>query len=222
MYTAVFCSDGRRLVLGQASITFGAGGKVLAIDVDSGTIAWEHDVSDLPLRMPGEEDRLGAPTGVARLHRNVVVITVSKDFLVGLSIESGNRLWTWTSTLRNAVVAGAGYLYGGRYYQTGATGSYHIIDVVSGKTIFETLIDRNLPSRQRTAWGWFPVLVSETHLFVGSKDGHILVFERDTGDYAWSILPKRGSAISRFACVNERLYCGDLGGRLHCLAAKRS
>jgi len=216
---SMLCANEEHIIVGQASVTFGEGGHVVALNPENGDVVWEHSVSDLPLYMPGEEARRGAP-GSARVHNDIVVVVVPKDFVVGLSVESGERLWTWTSDLSSAVSDAGNYLYRDRYYQLGANGSYHVIDPLSGKTIFETMLKPGLPKKQQTAWGWSPILVSETHLFVGSNDGHVLAFDRETGEYVWSILPKRGSAVRQFASANERLYYGDLGGRLHCLAPK--
>jgi outer membrane protein assembly factor BamB len=215
MFSSIFCATDDRIIVGQDEL-------VLALSSETGRLLWEHSVADLPLRMPGEEDRPGTTGGICRIHSNIVIVTVPKDFLLGLSVENGERLWTWTSDLHRAVAAGAGYLYGGRYYQTGANGSYHIIDANTGVTVFETVLTQGLPKKQHTAWGWSPILISETHVFVGSRDGQILAFVRDSGEYVWSIVPKRGSSVTDFASVNERLYCTDLGGRLHCLAPKRS
>ena len=211
MFSSIFCATDDRIIVGQDE-------RVLALSSETGRILWEHSVADLPLRMPGEEDRPGATGGMGRIHGSIVIVTAAKDFVLGLSVENGERLWTWTSDLSRAVSAGAGYLYGARYYQTGANGSYHIIDANTGVTVFETLLKQGLPKKQHTAWGWSPILISETHVFVGSRDGHILAFARNSGEYVWSILPKRSSSVTDFSSVNERLYCGDLGGRLRCLA----
>lgn len=216
---SMLCANEEHIIVGQASVTFGEGGHVVALNPENGDVEWEHSVSDLPLCMPGEGVRHGEPAN-AKVYNDIVVVVVPKDFVIGLSIKTGERLWTWTSDLSSAVSDAGNYLYRDRYYQLGANGSYHVIDPLSGKTIFETLLKPGLPKKQQTAWGWSPILVSETHLFVGSNDGHVLAFDRETGEYVWSILPKRGSAVNYFASTNERLYYADRGGRLHCLAPK--
>jgi outer membrane protein assembly factor BamB len=214
MLSSTFCGTDDRVIIGQDE-------RVLALSARTGDLLWEHVVADLPLRMPGEPDRPGSAGGMNRIHGNTVIVTVPKDHVVGLSVDTGERLWTWTSDFARAAAAGAGYLYGSRYYLTGANGSYHIIDADSGSTLFETSLKRRLPKKQQTAWGWSPLLVSETNIFVGSRDGHILAFARESGEYEWSTLPSSPASITDLTCVNRRLYCCDMGGRLRCFAPKR-
>jgi outer membrane protein assembly factor BamB len=216
----MLCATEERIIVGETSQS-GEGGRVLAINAENGSVAWEHSVSDLPLHMPGEKTRGGVP-GTAAVYKGILVVVVPKDFVVGLSVETGERLWTWTSDLSSAVSDAGSCFYSGRFYQLGSNGSYHIIDPHHGDTVFEIMLKARLPEKLRTVWGWKPSLVSETHLFVGSNDGHVLGFDRETGDYVWSILPKGGSAVARFSCASRRLYYADLGGRLHCLAPRPS
>lgn len=210
------CTNGTLVFFGEAALDDREGGRMVALEACSGQLVWEHKVSDLPLRMPGEPDRAAAPFGTPVVNGESIIVTVSKDHVLGLSVNTGERRWTWTSTLRNAVAAGAGRLYAGRYYQTGAAGSYHIIDPTAGTTIFEALLNDRLPKKLASVWGWSPLLISETHVFVGSNDGHILAFARDSAKYAWSCFPKPGFPGSSFECGHRKLYYTDRGGQLHC------
>ena len=118
----------------------------------------------------------------------------------------------------SAAVGGSASLYGDRYYVTGANGTYHLINAASGQTVLESQLSDSLPKKLKKAWGWLPILVSETHLFVGSHEGHVIAFDRESGQYAWSYYPKGGGGVTRyFVSKNRRFYYADFCFRLYCL-----
>jgi outer membrane protein assembly factor BamB len=62
------------------------------------------------------------------------------------------------------------------------------------------------------------MVVSETNTYIGTLDGYIIAFERDTGRYAWHHRPRSGTGMGSYLMtVNGRLYYTDMTFRLYCL-----
>jgi outer membrane protein assembly factor BamB len=206
------CGDRDRLFLGLRD------GTLRAVSVRDGTEIWRHEVSDLRWQNQGESNPPGTVVGKGSIHGSAVLVRVTHDYVIACSVDTGERVWTWRTDFAQAASGGAGCLYGDRYYLTGANGTYHIIDAASGKTELESQLYKSLPKKLHKAWGWLPLLISETHLFVGSHEGHLLSFERDSGQYAWSYYPRGGGGVIRhFVSHDRRFYYADACFRLYCL-----
>jgi outer membrane protein assembly factor BamB len=193
-------------------------GTLRALSVRDGAEIWRHDVRDLRWRNQGRSNPPGTPTGAASFFERTCLIRVAHEYVVACSIETGDRIWTWTSNSVRAAAGGSAYLYGDRYYVTGANGSYNVIDAVIGQTVLERHLPDSLPKKLRETWGWLPILVSETNLFVGSHSGHLIAFDRLSGQFAWSFYPEGGGGVTRhLVSKDHRLYYTDFCFRLYCL-----
>jgi outer membrane protein assembly factor BamB len=142
------------------------------------------------------------------------LVELTSGFLVAVSLRDGQRRWV--------VEGGAldGYLYRDRYYRVSPR-RYQIVDPSSGRLLLERVI-RLPPALVREAGSPDrPILVSETHVFTGSRTGFVLAFERESGKYAWSTRPKgaRGTyyTANYFTTARGRLIYGDVSGTIFCL-----
>src|SRR5262249_9171263 len=134
-----------------------------------------------------------------------------------LSLESGTVLWLWVGH-----VPLQAYLYGDRYYVLGQVGEFFVLNPETGKVLEESRLGDELPAKARKEIGTIcdPMLVSETHLWVGSESGNVVAFERETLKYAWHGRPKKAASThfngSAFISANGRLYYGDQTFGIHC------
>jgi outer membrane protein assembly factor BamB len=111
-----------------------------------------------------------------------------------------------------------GYLYGDRLYARGSGRiSYVIVDASSGKLIQSWDLNARLPKALKDRGVGAVLLVSETHVFLGSPNGTLLVFTRDSAEFVWSHTPKQASIRGEAACVDGRLYYENPPFRLTCL-----
>jgi len=67
-----------------------------------------------------------------------------------------------------------------------------------------------------------PFLVSSAHYWLGSRQGHLLCFDRANGRLAWQFAP--GQARTDFSgnaivVAGERLFYGDDAGYTYCMKA---
>lgn len=148
------------------------------------------------------------------------VVFMTGCSIVAVSAENGRSVWK--RSIADAIVDGC--LYGDRYYALTATGQFFAISAKSGRVLFETSLKKHLPPKFKMIDSFFPMLVSETHTFIGCNYGYVLCFERDTGKYVWSHRPKGwGSFHSQtyFMSANGRFYYADMSGRLYCLQEER-
>lgn len=207
----LFAIDAERMVFGrEKSLT-------IALSLDAGHELWSHSLADLTWQ-DGRVQRAGHLQGAVVIYRDLAIVEVVKHYVVALSLKDGHRVWTWH--LPDVAVWQA-YLYGDRYYVIGGFGSYHVLDAATGRVIFERDLRETLPKKLSDANPHAPLLISETHAFTGSLGPHVMAFDRETGDFAWSHAAKGGGSTSHggayFMSVNGRLYYGDMAFRVYCL-----
>jgi glucose dehydrogenase len=207
----LFCADERAVYFGLYDTS------VMALSLADGQVLWRQaDAAALPDALKGR--RAGATDGFAIVHGEIVIFRFGMN-VAGLSTADGRVVW---STPMQGI--SDCYLYDGRYYVTTSGGKYHILDPKTGAVMLSADLTKTLPAdiRKRRPSVFAPMLVSETHTFVGMREGWLLAFERDTGRYVWNFRPKNGGGISHrspgyFASANGRLYYADLSKCLYCL-----
>ena len=189
----------------------------MALSLDKGAVLWRQpEAAELPETLKGR--RAGSTDGFAIVYDGIVIFRFGTN-IAGLDTTDGRVVWS-----RPLVKATDTYLYDGRYYVTTAAGKYHTLDPHTGAVLVSADLTKTLPAeiRKQRPSSWAPMLVSETHTFVGTRQGWLLAFERDTGVYAWSFRPRKGGEISHrspgyFASANGRFYYADLSTCLYCL-----
>lgn len=190
-------------------------GTVLAVALTDGRVLWHVGVEDLAHEDPHHGSRAGRPVGVPTIWQDRVILRVWPAHVVALALGDGSRLWTWSHT------GGAvedGYLYGDRYYVNTGVGSYHVLDPASGSELLAADLRKSLPTKLGNVVPHGPMLVSETHVFIGTLEGHVIAFGRDSGRFAWDFRAQRGTGIgSYFVAANGRFYYTDMTFRLYCL-----
>jgi len=206
------------VVLGTDHLDVARGdGCVVGLSCESGRELWRHSVADLTWQ-DVQAVRPGHPQGALVICGDTVIVEVVKHYIVALSLQDGRRLWTWHLP---ETAIWQGYLYGDRYYVIGGFGSYHVLDPSTGRLIFETDLRKTLPKSLRDVNPHAPLLISETHAFTGSLGPHVLAFDRETGQYAWSHAPEGAGSTAfsgaYFMSVNGRFYYADMSFRMYCL-----
>jgi outer membrane protein assembly factor BamB len=215
-FEGIFCVSEHRLVVGQGDTDLASPDQaVVAFSVADGRELWRQSVADLTWEDIGKL-RPGRVDGTLIACGNVVLVNVVQHYVVGLSLEDGQRLWTWKAP-HGAVWQG--YLYDGRYYVIAGFGTYHVLDPKSGRLLFERDLRAALPEALRGSNPHSPLLVSETHTFTGSLGPHLLAFDRDSGEFSWSHKPAGAGDFQGqyFVSANGRFYYGDGALRRYCL-----
>ena len=69
-----------------------------------------------------------------------------------------------------------------------------------------------------------PLLVTEDHYWVGSREGYLLAFERKTGQLSWAFRPEGGGNTAVYlngitASDDWLFYCDD-SNRIYCLSSE--
>lgn len=205
----IFCISGSTVVLGVS------GGVVRALSILDGQEVWRHAVTDLVWHDPTFGDRHGEPEGIFTFCDDLVIVRVQHGHVVALSARDGSRVWAWS---HGRARTDDGYLYNGRYYVNSGLGTYHVLDPRTGKVLLTANLRATLPSKLQGLSPHGPMLVSETHTFIGTIEGYIVAFERDTGRYVWHHRPKGGTGMGSYLMsANGRLYYTDMSFRLYCL-----
>jgi outer membrane protein assembly factor BamB len=184
-------------------------GAVVACDLETGRERWRW--RDPTLGYEGTNGFVPYATrGAPALHDGGLLVAVGPR-LVKLRAEDGALLWS--------VPGGAGGVYQGRYYLVDER--YQILDGATGATIASWDLRARLPKTLSASIdASSSIAVSDTHLFVGSREGRLFAFKRETGEYVSHHQPTSSSAIEGpITIVDGRLYYENLLV-LYCLVAK--
>ena len=154
---------------------------------------------------------------------DTVIVDAYGGRIVGLSRGKGKRLWMHECDGEIADSAA----YGGRYHSLGVSGKLVTIDPVNGGVLSTVNLDRGVPRpKVKVGHPAKPLLVSDTHVYTGSEEGHVLAFASPSGQYVWSLQPKGAASTAhdtgRFAVAGRRLYYSDMSLRLYGLEEDRS
>lgn len=194
----------------QDAVFFGLPGRVVARGLTDGRELWSQALPTLLCSRP-------TPTRGLCVLGDLVVALLEGEGVVGLSARTGSIVWQYEHGER--ITDGA--LYGDRYYVLGAYGQFAVLDVGSGKALGRTDLRRSLPGKLAKVKGdFFPLLVSETHAWIGLGPGYVIAFDKQSSEYAWHRWPKGAGSFqgqTYFASANGRLYYADMSCRLYWL-----
>lgn len=209
----VFCGSGGAAFLGLDDSS------VLSVSVRDGQLIWRASVSDLEWNDPTFGARPGVPEGILTLSRNpgldVLIVRVQHGHVVGLSSRDGRRAWVWRCRRGRT---DDGYLYDGRYYVNSGLGTYHVLDPLTGRELLSADLRATLPKKLDGLVPHGSMLISDTHAYIGTIEGYIVAFERETGAYSWHHRPRGGTGMGSYLMsANGRLYYTDMSFRLYCL-----
>lgn len=195
--------------VGQGRLVYGLKeGPVVCVDARTGREVWRSSIADLTSRGLSAIDRPGEVSGPIFVHEDVVIVASFPRHIVGLSLASGKRLWTFVGD------NGMAQLYGGRFYVSAGWLSCRTGRLTKrGKLQWPEELQRK---GVYTRGGW---LISDTHLFVGTTHGYIVALERGSGTCAWYTRPD--GAIGQIQSEgivgsNGTLYYVDQSKRLFC------
>ncbi len=194
----------------EEAVFFGLPGRMLARGLTDGRDLWTETLPKLPASEP-------TPAGGICVLGDLVIATLEGQGVVALSTRTGSVVWEYV----HGEKVTSGVPYGERYYVLGIHGQYAVLDARSGRVLTSTKLSSTLPAKLSKVWGhYFPLLVSETHAWVGFGPGYVMAFEKETGAYAWHRLPKGAGgfqAQTYFGSANGRLYYADMSCRLYWL-----
>jgi len=197
-------------------------GPVVALDLKTGRERWRQSLADLTWKLglqPQPGQTLGGPTVIG----DRVIFDGYGGWITGFSAGGGERLWTHQAgaDVSQSVVHDA------QYHALTRSGELVTLDPADGRLVATLNLDRKVPRPAvRISRLTMPLLVSDTHTFTGSEEGHVLAFERPKGKYVWSHQPKRAATTAhdgnRFVASGRRRYYTDMSLRLYCLEEDRS
>jgi outer membrane protein assembly factor BamB len=149
-----------------------------------------------------------AVSGIAAVHGDRIVGATGSQ-VWAFALHDGSLLW-------QADNAGAGYLYGDRFYAVGYGSRYTTFDVATGKGLRSWDLNARMPKTLQSG-GARVLLVSESHVFFSSERSMLLAFTRDSGEYVSSHFPKNAYQKSEAVCAGGRFYYQNGPQRLYCL-----
>jgi outer membrane protein assembly factor BamB len=215
-----FCVNGDRVVFGLED------GAAAALSLSDGRELWRCNLAELNLpltsKRQGIERKFGLPVTPSRLLRAVAyrrsVIIAARD-LVALSVDDGRVLWSRGDYLDD------GYLCNEHYHVFGFMGgrpptTYAVLDAATGRRRFkaELTMPFDLSWKKHISFGGSRLVVSESHVFIGTQQGAILTYARDSAAYEGCVLV--GGNFGHpggLVLAGGRLYASDMT-RLRCFA----
>jgi outer membrane protein assembly factor BamB len=215
-----FCVSGDRAVFGLED------GSVAALTLSDGRKVWRCNLAELNLPLTSKRQRIErklrlavTPSRLARVAAYRRSVIIGTGDVVALSVDDGRVLWTRGDYLDD------GYLLDGRYHFFGFMGgrpptTYAVVDAGTGRLRFkaELTVPSDLSWRKHISTGGSRLVVSESHVLIGTQQGAILAYARESGAYAGCVL-ERGNYGHPGGLVldGDRLFASD-GTRLRCFA----
>jgi outer membrane protein assembly factor BamB len=202
---SVFCADSTAVYFGLSDSA------VVALDLRTGEERWRHDHSDLT-HMDFTTERPSVVRGVTVVFGAYVLCELFQNWVMGVSAADGRRLWHRSCAARET------YFYVDRYYVF--TGNELLgLDPATGAVLSEVNLRRKVPKKLAGVTPAPPLLISETHVWLGSLEGYVLAYDRQTGECVWGYRPKGGAMTdftgNYFASANGWLYYGDMSYRVY-------
>ena len=209
------------LAIGEDTVILGLGtGEVLALDAPTGERRWTSTVADLSWRRESGLVEPGTVRDRPSVFGDHVILNVVHHHVVSLSVQDGSRTWTWGGP---SFAVKYGQRFEDRYYVIDWTGDCRVLDAATGREIAAINLSRQLPRDQGLRLVP-PLLVNATHILIGSEQGNVTAFARDTGAFAWSCRTREGGSTEYgeigFVVGNNRVYFGDSTFRIRCLGPK--
>ena len=209
------------LVISEDTVVCGMStGEVLALDAATGERRWTSTVADLSWRRESGLVEPGTVRDRPSVFGDHVILNVVHHHVVGVSVQDGSRTWTWGDP---PFAVKYGQRFEDRYYVIDWTGECRILDAATGREIAAINLSRQLPRDQGLRLVP-PLLVNATHILIGSDQGNVTAFARDTGAFAWTCRTREGGSTEYgeigFVVGNNRVYFGDSTFRIRCLGPR--
>jgi outer membrane protein assembly factor BamB len=187
---------------------------VWAFDLLTGMVRWHRPESDFvgPARK----------TGCVWEGKFISIIGGS---VYALDVESGQTIWKTDQGFVNWLP------YQGRAYNLGSRGRYIIHDLASGEVLFQRDLGPYVPERVKMRkkgltvgveegksgprWRDPLLAVSDTHTFVSTGSGQIVVLERDTGEVE-QVVEIPGMPRGEPVIYENNLLLTDFNAFVHC------
>ncbi|MBX7186077.1 MAG: PQQ-like beta-propeller repeat protein [Vicinamibacteria bacterium] len=194
------------------------GGAVRCVRTRTGELVWETSVADIWLRGATASQKIpGEVSGRIQCFGRVVTFPTATH-VVGVSLDTGKRLWAV-----EAVPLRGGGRCGDRLYVSYCawidpqSGKYH--GEPAGRLVGPAKLERprEWKSKKDTFSGDF--LVSETHIFGTSTAGTLEAWDRETGKHEWHEKPEGAKGYVELApmvAAYGRLYYVDYSFRTYC------
>ncbi len=180
-------------------------GLVLALDVESGTVEWEHDLGRCVEGSPAVSDQIvyvslmdPAP---CRRHAQRAA-----GFVVALDATSGEELWRFEAGL----VESAPLVAGGRVFVGSWDGSVYALDAGTGQEIWSKTTE------ERIRGG---VAVRQGTVYVGSFDESLYAYSARDGELLW-VAPATGDFFSTPVAVRGQVLAGTTDNSLYSFDAE--
>jgi outer membrane protein assembly factor BamB len=200
-------------VIAHGRLFFGTNrGRVIAVDIETGKIAWQHEYNRCIAASPTVGDGvvyipLMVPTPCGQVkNRN------APGYMLAFDEESGKLLWRFQAgAIESSPLLRNGILYFGSWDK-----KVYALDVKTHKPRWVFRTGDEVKSAPAYAYGT---------IFIGSYDGHVYGLDALTGKLRW-----RGSAQSRFggtgnfystpAVAYGRVYIGNTDGKVYAFGAR--
>lgn len=173
-------------LVSDGSVVIRADDDITCYDLRTGAVRWSRRGPEF-----GGEQFGGKAWGIGFIWRDLFVVSVGWPILLrALEVATGRTVW-------EAEFDSKSWPYGDRTYGfDSGRGVYSILDLSTGKVVFEKFIGKTVPAPVRgeksgliaSVRGQEPeswratVAVSETHAFLTNASGQIVVLARDTGE----------------------------------------
>jgi outer membrane protein assembly factor BamB len=199
-------------VLAYGRMYFGTNkGRVVAVDLDSGEVAWEHNYSRCIAASPAAGDgkvyaALMVPNPCSKADRD------ASGFMIAYEAETGRELWRFRAgAIESSPLLANGLVYFGSWDR-----SVYALDAKTGKKRWAFQTGDEIKGA--------PAYSSGT-VFIGSYDGHVYALRARTGRLKWraSAQPRiggLGTFYSTPAVAYGRVFIGNTDGKVYAFGAQ--
>ncbi len=187
---------------------------VVCFDLRSGAVRWQRGKAELG----------GGPYQMGFIWRDLFVVKIGEPLLLtAFEVKTGKTVWRTDFPVQWCEP------YGERAYGIEAKGAYRILDIATGKVVFEQAVQDVPPpagekrglvvQRDPDLWPWRDarLAVSESHAYVQRPSGQIVVLERETG-VVEQVVEIGGMPVGRAAPIiyENRLLLTDFNAAVYC------
>ncbi|WP_202988179.1 outer membrane protein assembly factor BamB [Pseudomonas typographi] len=196
---------GAPLATNQLAIAGLSSGKVVALDINSGTPVWENRVAIPQGR--SELDRVVDIDGGLLLSGGVLYVASYQGKMAGIDLQSGRTVWEREASSYAGVAQGFGSLYVAE-----ASGTVEGVDERSTTGLWS---NDQLARRQLTA----PEVFS-SYIAVGDMEGYLHLLSQVDGRFVGRIRVDSDGLRARPLVVGDMIYVYGNSGKLEALTAK--
>ncbi|MBI3902737.1 MAG: outer membrane protein assembly factor BamB [Nitrosomonadales bacterium] len=191
------------LIEGGTAYAGFAAGKLAAIRVSSGVVAWEAAVSQP--RGNTELERISDITSLPVMDNEQICAVAFQGNVACFDIAQGNLLWSRELSSDKGMALSGKYLY-----LTDAGSAVSALDKASGSSLWK---NDKLARRDVSA-----PLVLENYVVAGDYDGYLHALSRDDGSFAARLKLDGGSIVAAHEELDGGLLVQTSGGGLYSLA----